>query len=207
MSEQKRSPMNSGDDESASDVPGELPRDLKSLEAQFAALVPRNDRLDRERLMFLAGQASVDGSLQRVSLLGVGLAAKVWPRAFAAMTAVAAALFVALLATPSFREVSSATPVSNVASGNRPFKSRPQVTNDSSNPRADGLSVGDAHGGNIERSLATRAEELVGTLPIDDRDRPTLTPAAWRQVTGDSESPRLPADKSSGLPIYRGINS
>ena len=32
---------------------------IQALEAQLAALRPREDRLDRERLMFLAGQASV----------------------------------------------------------------------------------------------------------------------------------------------------
>ena len=37
----------------------EDPHELKSFEAKLAALVPRDDRLDRERLAFLAGQASM----------------------------------------------------------------------------------------------------------------------------------------------------
>ena len=35
------------------------PQELKSIEATLSALRPRDDRLDRERLVFLAGQASV----------------------------------------------------------------------------------------------------------------------------------------------------
>jgi hypothetical protein len=60
---------------------------LTALEAALAALVPRADRLDRDRLMFLAGQASRDTRHARWP----------WPAAFAAMTAVAAGLLVALV--------------------------------------------------------------------------------------------------------------
>ena len=36
----------------------ELPGELKSFEATLAALAPRGDRLDRDRLMYLAGRES-----------------------------------------------------------------------------------------------------------------------------------------------------
>jgi hypothetical protein len=66
---------------------------MKAVEAELAALRPRDDRLDRERLIFLAGQASVAGRWGRVS-------GWTWPASFAGMTAVAATLLVMLLARP-----------------------------------------------------------------------------------------------------------
>lgn len=72
----------------------DLPPELKAIEAELASLTPRTDRLDRERLIFLAGQQSVAaghiGATTRVRRWG-------WPAAFSAMTAVAASLLVALL--------------------------------------------------------------------------------------------------------------
>ncbi len=62
------------------------PLELKAIEAALAALVPTAGGLDRDRLMYLAGRASV---------LATGEARKfrwAWPIATAAMTAVAAAL-------------------------------------------------------------------------------------------------------------------
>ena len=75
----------------------ELPPDLKATEAQLAMLAPRNDRLDREKLIFLAGQASVATSNQRGGRSG-GWA---WPASLAAMTTAAAALLAMLLVRPS----------------------------------------------------------------------------------------------------------
>ena len=200
--------MNPGSEKPAGHVPWELPKELKSLETGLAALSPREDRLNREQLIFLAGQASVDATKQRpISLFGLNLDATVWPRAFAAMTAIAAALFVMLLTRPSTTDVSSPTPVSEVASGNRPIESRRQTSSESGDVRAAVLSAGDARGGDIEQLLERLGEGYAGTMSDDDRDRPALTPAAWRQVIGDGESPGLPADESSSLPMYRGINS
>jgi hypothetical protein len=70
-----------------------LSAELKAVEAELAALAPRDDRLDRERLIFLAGRASVAARAPRLGALA-------WPGAFAGMTAVAAALLVMLLARP-----------------------------------------------------------------------------------------------------------
>ena len=98
--------------------------DLKEIEAALASLVPRGDRLSRDRLMFLAGQASVGGRTGAMATPGtdrrlvapctprrnmpttsVGMAPSrgarwAWPSAFAAMSAVAASLLVALLVRP-----------------------------------------------------------------------------------------------------------
>jgi len=116
----------------------DLPPELKAIEAELASLTPRTDRLDRERLIFLAGQQSVyrdtkgtkgtvpfslrenwdsplrenwDSPLRenRDSPLRENRdSPRVrwgWPAAFAAMTAVAASLLVALLAQPEPRVV------------------------------------------------------------------------------------------------------
>jgi hypothetical protein len=75
--------------------------ELKSFEAALAALMPRTDRLDRERLMFLAGQQSV---LPSTFGRGAGGEGKkrfwAWPAAFAGMSVVAATLFVMLISRP-----------------------------------------------------------------------------------------------------------
>ena len=70
------------------------PEDLKALEAALAALVPRSDRLDRDRLMFLAGQAT--GSQPRAAVSRPWA----WPAAFSAMTALAASLLLMLVTRP-----------------------------------------------------------------------------------------------------------
>lgn len=73
--------------------------ELNALEKALAGLKPRGDRLDRERLMFLAGQAAQAATVDVVSR-GSGTAGRGWPAAFAAMTAIAASLLVALLVRP-----------------------------------------------------------------------------------------------------------
>lgn len=89
----------------------DLPPDLKAIEAELASLTPRTGRLDRERLIFLAGQQSVAagdaGPANRRGGWG-------WPGAFAAMTAVAATLLVMLL---SQLEAPGEVPIVEVPSG------------------------------------------------------------------------------------------
>jgi hypothetical protein len=72
----------------------ELARNLKAFEAQLAGLTPRTDRLDRERLIFLAGRQSAVAERTRPTARVIRWA---WPGAFSAMTAVAATLAVLLL--------------------------------------------------------------------------------------------------------------
>ena len=70
---------------------GELPADLKAFEARLAALKPRPDRLDRDALLFEAGQASAQ----------VGLPYRwAWPSAFGAMTTLAVVLLTVVLLRP-----------------------------------------------------------------------------------------------------------
>jgi hypothetical protein len=74
--------------------------DLSALEAALASLVPRADWLDRDRLMYLAGQASVAHTPAAGHPAAVSPRRWGWPAAFAAMTAVAASLLVALVMQP-----------------------------------------------------------------------------------------------------------
>ena len=88
----------------------ERSEDLKALEA---ALAPRVEGFDRERLIFEAGRASAmaESTLDsRPSTLGQ----RAWPAAFSAMTAVAATLLVMLVTRPepqvADREVGPSAP-------------------------------------------------------------------------------------------------
>lgn len=65
---------------------------LESFAASLAALSP-HARLDRDRLMYLAGQASVEPASRRPRRWA-------WPAAFSAMTAVAACLLALLASRP-----------------------------------------------------------------------------------------------------------
>ena len=92
----------------------DLPPDLKAIEAELASLSPRTDRLDRERLIFLAGQESVLAKGGMKGTVPFSLRENrdsplrenrdsprlFWPAAFAAMTTVAATLLVMLLLRP-----------------------------------------------------------------------------------------------------------
>ena len=75
----------------------ELDPTLKALEAELAALVPRTDRLDRQRLIFLAGQQSAGAARVHPATAARRWG---WPAGFVAMTATAAALAVTLLLQP-----------------------------------------------------------------------------------------------------------
>jgi hypothetical protein len=92
--------------------------ELKSFEAALAALMPRTDRLDRERLMFLAGQQSALAEHTLSITAGQsssGTQSKrtwAWPAAFAGMSAVAAALFVLLIFKPSMSGVENIVRIS-----------------------------------------------------------------------------------------------
>jgi hypothetical protein len=96
----------------------DLPPELKAIEAELAALRPRSNRLDRERLIFLAGQqAATEGKIDPV----YRHTARHWPAGFAAMTAVASVLLVMLLiqaqAEPRTEIKYVEVPVKSVAGG------------------------------------------------------------------------------------------
>lgn len=91
--------------------PDEKPiSDLAALEAALASLAPRADRLDRDRLMFLAGQARAALPPSAASA-GVSPHLRIWQAAFVAMTAVAASLLVTLVTQPGPQVVERLVPV------------------------------------------------------------------------------------------------
>ena len=102
------------ENEDASDL-GSLHPELAPLEAMLSSLAPRAARIDRDRLMFLAGQASAQmASGERrppvylAEQIGVAQANRsrwTWPAAFAGMTAAAAALLVLLVNRPEPRVI------------------------------------------------------------------------------------------------------
>ena len=80
-------------------------QDRNELEAALGALVPRAERLNRDRIMFLAGQASVASNRWPAATPGTTgprrRAGWAWPAAFVTMTGVAASLLVALTIRPA----------------------------------------------------------------------------------------------------------
>jgi len=72
-----------------------LPEELKAFEAALASLVPNTDRLSRDRVMYLAGQAALGGAPTYGKVRTWA-----WPAAFTAMTAVTAMLAVLLVNRP-----------------------------------------------------------------------------------------------------------
>ena len=92
-------PMREVNPEPSSSADFALPPELKAVEAELAGLRPRTDRLQRDRLLYLAGQASLGGpSARRTAVPGVHWG---WPAAVAAVSAVAATLLVMLLSRPA----------------------------------------------------------------------------------------------------------
>ncbi len=204
MSKPEDSAMNQSDENPSGQSAWELPRELKSFEARLSGLAPRDDRLDRERLAFLAGQASVIHDSDRLTKLpGVRLRSRGWPAAFAGMTVVAASLLVALVMQPDAAKLptsfvdhafdEAAPPVTVVVDGRAMLTAR------------------DAQWGDVEARLAQLAADRVDSHepspPNDDRDVPVLTPNSWQQVIGDGK-PAVPSRSGAfNDSYYRGVNS
>lgn len=77
--------------------------DLAPFEATLSSLAPRAARLDRDRLMFSAGQAALQASGGRQPpdvTANLPVSRWGWPAAFSAMTALAASLLVMLVNRP-----------------------------------------------------------------------------------------------------------
>jgi hypothetical protein len=195
--------MNSNADDSGSENPN-LSDELQSFAAELARLRPRDDRLDRERLAFLAGQASVAPAPSKPSkALGLPLEGRAWPAAFAAMTAIAATLLCLLVARPT---VPGGLSIAIDARGpDRQLASIEQVGG-----RAV-LTTGDIHMTNIETRLAkldaNHSADGTSASPVDDFTRPVFTPGAWQQVIHETESAKPLPHKSSSSPHFQGVNT
>jgi hypothetical protein len=162
--------------------------DLKSFEAKLAALVPRGDRLDRERLIFLAGQASVTNG-SNVIQPRTWQHHPIWPAAFATMSAVAATLLFLLVMRP----VTSSVDDRNIATTDRPQPVRAA--------KSELLTAGDVIGGNLDQRLTRLSStESLPPISIDQPPAPSLTPASWRRVTEGVSSP-APSSGTANPPV------
>jgi hypothetical protein len=177
--------MNQNDETGAGGAFGELPADLKSFEAQLAALTPRADRLDRVRLAFLAGQASMMGANAALPVAGTNWRRHpVWPVAFAGMSALAAGLLVALLMLPVAPNVANAQlPESQRGAGGA--VATPANTNET---RPGMLVARDAYASDVEARLSHfAAKEIEGdNFQAAQPAGPVLRPNSWRQAMGEN---------------------
>ena len=179
------------DNDCPNNRPGrELPRDLKSIEARLAALSPRDDRLDRERLMFLAGQASVEPTYSQPRTRGKSRRSlRGWQKAFACMTVVAATLLAILATRPAMVEPPSPR-TRNVATISLPPAASLPGNNHGAPLSNYILLTAHARHPNIEQLIVREPQSLDASVPtgphLDDRDRDHLTPAAWWQVFKNS---------------------
>ena len=181
--------MNHDDHPSLSPAPQEKDgRDVVApFEAKLALLRPRTDRLDCERIAFLAGQASVSLRItKRATLVGIPLESRAWPAAFAAMTVVAASLLFMLLTRPETaanrRSLNVAEVFSPSTQTSLELRTRPGI-----------LSPLDAGRLNLDTHLvddSARATNDAPALQLDTPQEPVLTPSSWKQMIDESNAPR-----------------
>jgi hypothetical protein len=170
----------------------QLSEDLKRFADDLARLQPRDDRLDRERLAFLAGQASVTPR------------GRAWPVAFGAMTAVAASLLFLLVTRP---EPSTTGP--RIADWRADDAKRQLAARAVDDRRI--LSPRDALRTDVEAMLATnasdRAQGEIGRTTPAVHQVPTFTPGSWQRVIEESETARPSSNDDSGYYQNQGVRS
>jgi hypothetical protein len=179
MSEPSEVSINTDDNSAAKTSAWALPAELLLVEAGLRRLTPRDDRLDRDRLMFLAGQASPEtASSHRTRVMGLRVDSRAWPAAFAGMSAVAAVLAVMLVLRSDHVAQS---PQANVVQTDSTRFSR---AGESDHPM---LTTRDAHLGDIDR-LFVQKEMLwpdagdPAAASAEDHGVPILTPVRWHDV-------------------------
>ncbi|MCI0332098.1 MAG: hypothetical protein L0228_02585 [Planctomycetes bacterium] len=189
------------------DASSRLSHELQSFEARLARLSPRDDRLDRVRLAFLAGQASMTTDTTRpLPPIHDWHRHPAWSAAFAGMSALAATLLAILFARPAVTDASSPNLRNFVASDqlDTTSKSTAIVPLDQI---AGTLSPGDALRDDIETMLS-RLVEKTAAWPnaIEPQNRPALTPTAWQEFS-ESPAANVAPPGSSSLRTHRGIHS
>jgi hypothetical protein len=202
MSEPSEVPMSPGDNSTAENSAWELPAKLQSMEARLRKLTPRDDRLDRDRLMFLAGQASVESvSSDEARVLGSPFNPRVWPAAFAGMSSVAAALAVMLvLRSDHTAQLHRADVVQTESTRFRPAGPSDYAM----------LTTRDAHLGSIDRLFAQK--EMQGpdsveatTTSAEDEGIPILTPARLHDLFDDSKSVDRSFNGAARIRLIQGV--
>jgi hypothetical protein len=184
-----------------------LSHELQSFEARLAKLSPRDDRLDRERLIFLAGQASITAANDATSLPALDWRRHpAWPMAFAGMSALAATLLAILLARPAVTDSTSPN-LRDFASSQRFGTTSKPTAIEAPDQGAGILSPRDALHDDIETMLSHPVEKTAAwPNAVEPHNRPALTPGAWQQFS-EGMVPSAPPAGSSYLPLLQGITS
>lgn len=196
-----------------------LSKHLKAFEAELVSLRPNENRLNREQMIFLAGQASVSNAESGSSkLLGMNMESKAWPAAFAAMTAIAAMLLVMVVQVPQNLVNASPTPSQKTTVLEEP----PQIAKDSRIPESSPaiahnhvsnrniLTVSSARFGNLETLLAASASyrpEQSDSNETINKNHPKLTPANWNHFFQDKQPSISFPNKSSSHIHSLGVHS
>jgi hypothetical protein len=178
---------------------------LDEFATDLARLRPRGDRLDREKLVFLAGRASVINETNQTAIvLGIPLRSPAWPAAFAGMTTIAASLAVILF-------LQSRTSPFGPSVASRPVHNQAAKTPVEPLKNGNVLFTRDAHLPDIESRLVRRelrpTETSPTTTPTIEEQRPILTPTAWDQAINATDLSRPTTDDASGLSRTKGANS
>ena len=175
-------------------------RELFAFEAALARLQPRVDEWDQNRLMFLAGQASV---APRGSTPLRSLGRTAWPISFGAMTSVAAVLFAMLVMRPPLLESPAGPRDSQVVKQDVVKEASPQG---SSNSIATSEKFGDQLGSSgflpvsgLSRLSAIEVRRMESLLsdrsylasqssePFEQiKERPVLTTRSWEEFLPES---------------------
>ncbi len=158
---------------------------LRRFEAELSALAPRAVRLDRDRLMFLAGQAAAGAPADAQPPRRW-----IWPVSFSAMSAVAASLLVLLILRPAPQIVERIVRV--------PVEAAPQASSNPLEGENVDLVAGPSFDGPSPAETARRADPargpattpVVGTAYLDLRARVLAMGIESWQV------PSSPADAS-----------
>jgi hypothetical protein len=181
---------------------------LKALEASLASLAPRDDRLNRERLVFLAGRASVGGPIEAGGQNPrARLESAAWPAAFAGMTVLAATLLVMIVT----RQVNEPQVVHYPDTETQASATRTLIaTAKSSHSRV--ISTGDARRHDIEQLLSVAsvaASSNAASPSLVEGDRAKLTPATWREVLESAELMLPRPNDSSNIDsrVFQGATS
>jgi len=165
-------------DQSKNQPPWQTPTDLKTLESQLSSLKPCDNRLNRERLIFLAGQASAELPSTRWG----------WPASFAAMTALAAMLLVMLLNEPTIAPPElpaaerSLAEIRNDFVQRHPPRARPQGITTATLFREEEL----AELLDGPRKLVAMSDTTSENYKEEQMQRSILTPTSWNQLFDES---------------------
>jgi hypothetical protein len=175
--------------------PSVRPNELQSFESRLARLAPRDDRLDRVRLAFLAGQASRFATETSPSSRS-WLRHPVWPAAFAGMSTLAATFLVILLVRPGTTD-SSQLNSRSLASTDRSEVTPKSVGTKTFDRGTDTLSPRLALDDDFEIKLANPVAFTVGLPKTPERSgRPAPTPTMWKEFSDGPSTTNPPSDSS-----------